>query len=552
MAEVESRKLTVCILLNSTRTGWSAMLRDFAEPGRSMAVSSECMVATSHPLATLAALELLREGGNAVDAAICAAAVQSVADPAMTGIGGDCFVLYSKGGSLPQALNASGRASENVDPEWFANACANGIEQESVHSVTVPGAVDGWCRLHDRFGSVPLDRIFAPAIKAAKEGYRITPRVAFDWFRNATKLKRDAACAEQYLPGGQAPGIGDIICQPALAQTLERIAKHGRAAFYEGEVAHEIVAKLRAEGGVLTESDFAAQTSEWVQPISTRYRGHEVYECPPNGQGVTALMMLRMLDKCAVSLGGLAQEDEVHRMAEITKAAYSSRDRGVGDPAQTPMNIEQLLSDEVIERMISRISREKASPPEAFDQVEHKDTVYIAVVDKDRNSVSFINSLFSAFGCGIYAPHSGVLLHNRGTCFSTKLGHPNGIAPRRRPLHTIIPGMLYRDGKAVMPFGVMGGHYQATGHAHFLARVLDVGLDIQSASEQPRSFAVGGKLQLEKTISPAVAEKLSQRGHEIEWVVAPLGGCQAILIDDSVGALYGATDHRKDGIALGF
>jgi gamma-glutamyltranspeptidase / glutathione hydrolase len=516
-----------------------------------MAVSSECMVATSHPLATLAALELLREGGNAVDAAICAAAVQSVTDPAMTGIGGDCFVLYSQAGSLPQALNASGRASENVDPDWFAHACAAGIEQESVHSVTVPGAVDGWCRLHERFGGVPLDRIFAPAIKAAKEGYRITPRVAFDWFRNAAKLKRDAACAEQYLPRGRAPEIGDVICQPALAQMLERIAKHGRAAFYEGEVAHEIVAKLRAKGGILTESDFTAQTSEWVQPIFTRYRGHEVYECPPNGQGVVALMMLRMLEKCPLRIGKITEEDEIHLVAEITKAAYSSRDRWVGDPAQTPMNIEQLLSDEVVEQTISRISRERASPPEALDQVEHKDTVYIAVVDKDRNSVSFINSLFSAFGSGIYAPHSGILLHNRGSCFSTKLGHPNGIAPRRRPLHTIIPGMLYRDGNAVMPFGVMGGHYQATGHAHFLARVLDAGLDIQSASEQPRSFAIGGKLQLENTISRSVAEELSQRGHDVEWVAAPLGGCQAIFIDEQRGALYGATDHRKDGIALG-
>jgi gamma-glutamyltranspeptidase/glutathione hydrolase len=527
-------------------------LRDFAKPGRSLAVSSECMVATSHPLATLAALELLREGGNAVDAAICAAAVQSVADPAMTGIGGDCFVLYSKAVSSPQALNASGRASENIDPGWFAHACPGGIEQESVHSVTVPGAVDGWCRLHERFGSVPLDRILAPAIKAAREGYRITPRVAFDWFRNAAKLKRDAACAEQYLPGGRPPVIGDVIHQPALAQTLERIAKHGRSAFYEGEVAGEIVAKLRAGGGVLTEADFAAQVSEWVQPISTRYRDHDAYECPPNGQGVIALMMLRMIEQSAVRFGELAEADEIHLIAEITKAAYAARDRFVGDPAQTPVDVERLLSNETIARAISRISMERAARPETFDEVEHKDTVYIAIVDKDRNAVSFINSLFSAFGCGIYAPRSGVLLHNRGSCFSTRLGHPNGIAPSRRPMHTIIPGMLYRDGKAIMPFGVMGGHYQATGHAHFLARVLDAGLDIQAASEQPRSFAVGGRLQLENTISRSVAEELSRRGHDIEWVPAPLGGCQAILIDDQLGALYGATDHRKDGIALGF
>jgi gamma-glutamyltranspeptidase/glutathione hydrolase len=527
------------------------MLRDFAKPGRSMAVASECMVATSHPLATIAALDILRDGGNAIDGAISAAAVQSVVDPAMTGIGGDCFAIYAPADSLPQALNGSGRAPKNVASQWFADTYPGGIGQESVHSVTAPGAVDAWCRLHDRFGNVPLDRILAPAIKAARDGYRITPRVAFDWLRNVSKLQHDADCAKQYLRSGGAPRAGEVIYQPALAQTLGRIAKRGRSAFYEGDVVGEIVTKLRSEGGLLTEADLASQVSEWVEPISGRYRGHEVYECPPNGQGITALMMLRMLEKSAVRFGELTEVDEVHLVAEITKAAYASRDRWIGDPAQTPVNIEQLLSDEAIARMFSRVSMDRAIPPEAFDQVEHNDTVYIAVVDKDRNAVSFINSLFSAFGSGIYAPRSGVLLHNRGTCFSTKSGHPNGIAPRRRPMHTIIPGMLYHHGKAVMPFGVMGGHYQATGHVHFLARVLDAGLDIQSASEQARSFAIGGKLQLESTIPGLVAEDLSHRGHQIEWVAAPLGGCQAILIDDCAGALYGATDHRKDGIALG-
>jgi gamma-glutamyltranspeptidase/glutathione hydrolase len=516
-----------------------------------MAVASECMVATSHPLATLAALDILRDGGNAIDAAIAAAAVQSVVDPAMTGIGGDCFAIYAPARTKPRALNGSGRASENIDAQWFADTCPGGIGQESVHSVTAPGAVDAWCRLHDRFGTISLDRLFAPAIKAAREGYRITPRVAFDWLRNVSKLKHDADCAKQFLPCGRAPQIGELIRQPALAKTLERIAKHGRSAFYEGDVASEIVDKLREGGAVLTEADLASQVSEWVEPISSLYQHHEVYECPPNGQGITALMMLRMLEKAGARFGELAEADEIHLVAEITKAAYASRDRWVGDPAQTAVNTGQLLSDETIERLVSQISMERARPAAAFDQVEHKDTVYIAVVDKDRNAVSFINSLFSAFGSGIYAPRSGVLLHNRGTCFSTEAGHPNGIAPRRRPMHTIIPGMLYRNDKAVMPFGVMGGHYQATGHAHFLARVLDAGLDIQTASERPRSFAVGGKLQLENTIPQSVAENLSRKGHEIEWVAAPLGGCQAILIDDSNGALYGATDHRKDGIAWG-
>ncbi|MEJ1158906.1 gamma-glutamyltransferase family protein [Prosthecomicrobium sp. N25] len=527
-------------------------MRNFLEPGRSLALAADCMVATSHPLATLAGLNILRDGGKAIDAALAAVATQSVVDPAMTGIGGDCFVLYSPGGGIPLALNGSGRAPSGADPSWYVANCPNGIGQESVHAVTIPGAVEAWCRLHEAHGTLPLDRIFAPAIRAAEDGFLVTPRVAYDWQRNAGKLARDPDCAARYLPGGRVPSIGDRLVNPALAATLRCIAREGRRAFYEGPVAAEIVATLRRLGGFHTEADFAAQTSEWVTPVSTRYRDHDVYECPPNGQGITALMMLRMLAETETGLAGLTEADAIHRLAEVTKAAYFARDRWVGDPAQTPVDVDDLLSAARARRAMGLISMDRAAPAEAFDAVEHKDTVYLAVVDRDRNAVSFINSLFSAFGSGIYVPGAGVLLHNRGSCFSTRPGHPNGIAPGRRPMHTIIPGMLVRDGRAVMPFGVMGGHYQATGHVHFLSRVLDAGDDIQAAAEAPRSFAIGGRLQLERTISPAVAADLLHRGHDIEWMDVPIGGCQAIRIDHERGVLTGATDHRKDGIAAGY
>ncbi|WP_046866760.1 gamma-glutamyltransferase family protein [Microvirga massiliensis] len=527
-------------------------MRNFTRPGRSMAVASEGMVATSHPVSTLAALELLREGGNAMDAALCAVAVQSVVDPGMTGIGGDTFVLYSPAAGIPQALNGSGRAPAGADVGWYAERCPSGIDPESVHAVTVPGAVDAWCRLHAEHGIVPMERILRPAIEAAQNGYLVTPRVAYDWKRNAAKLARDPDTRAQFLPGGRVPEIGDRIRQPALAETLRLIARRGRAAFYEGEVAREIVTKLRAGGGFHEEADFNAQTCEACAPISTRYHGCDIYECAPNGQGIAALMMLRMLKTLEFGpVSGWSEADAIHVLAEVTKAAYRARDIHIGDPAHMRADLAWLLSGERAQRAGAMIAMDRASPAATFDAVEHKDTVYVAVVDQDRNAVSFINSLFAAFGTGIYAPRSGVLLHNRGISFTTQPDHPNAIAPGKRPLHTIIPGMVVKDGRAVMPFGVMGGHYQATGHAHFLTRVLDWGEDIQQASEAPRSFAFAGRLQLESTIPPDVAEELVRRGHDIEWMEAPIGGCQAILIDHDRGVLYGASDHRKDGMAAG-
>ena len=526
-------------------------MRDFHRPGRSAAVAAEAMAATSHPLATLTALDVLRSGGNAVDAAVAAAAVLCVAEPHMTGVGGDCFVLYSPKGGKPIALNGSGRAPMKAEVGWYVERGFQAIPIESPHAVTVPGAVDAWFTLLEDHGTRDMAELLKPAIRAAEEGVFITPRVAFD-FGLATRPAKDPHTARIYLPSGRLPGFGDRLRLPALAETLRRIAREGRRGFYEGPVAADIVRRLNELGGLHTPEDFAAQRSEYVEPISARYRDHEIFECPPNGQGLAALMILRTLEGYELGRHRYSEADRIHILAEATKAAYRARDAFFGDPRQIRVPVEKCLSDAYTQSVLRRIDLAKASEPVLWDEPEHKDTIYLTIVDRDRNAVSFINSLFHDFGCGITAPESGVLLHSRGSMFRTIPGHPNAIAPGKRPLHTIIPAMLAKDGRAVMPFGVMGGNYQACGHATVISRLLDEGLDPQEIAEAPRSFAFDGLLQLEATISEEVAADLARRGHKIDRPAKPLGGCQAIYIDHRRGVLIGGSEPRKDGLALGY
>lgn len=525
-------------------------MRDFMTPSRSVAVGERGMAATSHPQATLAALDILKAGGNAMDAAIAAVAMQGVVEPQMTGIGGDCFVLYSPKAGKPIAFNGSGRTPGKTDIGRYKDLKGALVAPNSADAVTVPGAVDAWVALHKDHGSLPLDRIFAAAIDAAENGFRITPRVAFDHLKFRARPESNAAAKAQYLPGGEPPVAGDRRSQPALGATLRRIAKEGRDAFYTGAVADEIASELQKLGGVHTSADFAAHRGEYVTPISAKYRGYDVYECPPNGQGLAALMIMRTME--GFDVGKMSSVDRLHLLAEATKMAYRARDAYFCDPAHGMEASEKFLADAYIAKVRSKIDMAKASPIEIWDEPAHRDTVYLTVVDRDHNAVSFINSLYNAFGSGIYAPKSGVLLHNRGWGFRTVEGHPNSYAPNKRPMHTIIPGMVMKDGKTVMPFGVMGGHYQATGHADFLSNIFDMGLNIQAASERPRSFCYDGVLSLEPTNSRADADELTKRGHKVGWAEMPLGGCQAIWIDHARGVLLGATEHRKDGMALGF
>jgi len=526
-------------------------MRDFNKPGRSAAIAANGMAATSHPLATLTALDILRAGGNAVDAAIAAVAMQCVVEPMSTGIGGDCFVLYSKQGALPIALSGAGRAPAKAHVEWYAERQIREIAVQTPHAVTVPGAIDAWCLLNREHGTMPLSQILEPAAKAAEDGYVVTPRVAHDWARNVGKLQ-DPHTAKVMLRGGKAPGAGDKMRNPALARTLRRIGEEGRTAFYEGTVARDLVNRLKELGGLHEEEDFAAQRASWVEPIHASYRGYDVYECPPANQGLTALMILRILEGYAMGGDAFGEADRLHLLAEATKAALYIRDTKIGDPDFVPVDVAGYLSDAWAEKARREIRLDRALPPKQWETIEHKDTIYMCVVDRDGNAVSFINSLFSAFGTGIMGPESGVILHNRGSGFRTTPGHPSAIAPHKRPFHTLIPGMLVKDGRAVMPFGVMGGQYQAVGHATFLHYLLDRGMNPQEAAEGPRVFAYQGALQTEHFVSPVVRADLAGRGHKIEMLEVPIGGCQAIWIDWDRGVLIGGSEPRKDGLALGY
>src|SRR5712671_5165575 len=527
-------------------------MRDFNVPGRSAAMAANGMAASSHPRATLTALDVLRAGGNAADAAIAAVAMQCVVEPQSTGIGGDCFVLYSRQGALPVALNGSGRAPAKATVDWYVERGIGEIAVQTPHAVTIPGAIDAWCTFNREHGTRPLAELLEPAARAAEEGYVVTPRVAADWHRAQEKL-RDPVTAALFLPGGRPPNAGDKMRNGPLAATLRRIGREGREAFYDGAVMREIVARLKSLGGLQEEEDFAAQRSNWVEPIHASYRGHEVYECPPNGQGLAALMILRQLEGFAMGDDSLSEADRLHLLAEATKNAYFVRDDFIADPTQAAVDVEGFLSDDWAEQARRLIRLDRAMPgPEWHGGTEHTDTVYLCAVDRDGNAVSFINSLFSSFGTGIMAPESGVLLHNRGTSFRTTAGHPNAIAPRKRPFHTIIPGMLCKDGRAIMPFGVMGGQYQAVGHAHLVHRMLDRGLDPQQAAEAPRSFAFRGKLRVERGVPEPIVADLARRGHDIDVAKVPLGGCQAIWIDHQRGVLIGGSEPRKDGLALGY
>ena len=530
------------------------MMRDFEKPNRSVAVARDAMAATSHPAATLTAIQILAKGGNAIDAAIAACAVQCVVEPGSTGIGGDCFALLSlKGSDQIIAYNGSGRAPAGLDVDSFAKRGLKEIERHSPDPVTIPGAVDAWTRLHADHGTMRFADLLAPAIHFAEHGYAITPRVHRDWSLEEERLAIDPNAKRIFLKNGRAPGVGEVHHQPELAETLKLIARKGRDGFYTGSVAEDIVSYLKGLGGAHSLDDVANAKGEYVTPIQTTYRDHQVFECPPNGQGMIALLILNILSRFEAK-GDPQSADRLHVEIEATRLAYAARGEYLADPERAHVPVEELLSDATADRLASMINLKQAiqrvSP---FNMPLHRDTVYISIVDKDRNAISFINSIFDCFGTGLVSPKSGVVLHNRGQSFSLNPNHPNMIAPGKRPLHTIIPGMLVKDGRAVMPFGVMGGYYQAMGHAHFLSKVLDFGLDVQQAIDLPRVIPVSGSIDVEAehTLDPKTAAELNTRGFNIVPAEDPIGGAQAIFMDWKNGTLQGGSDPRKDGCALG-
>ncbi len=531
------------------------MMRDYQKPGRSLVMAKNGMAATSHPLSSLAAINVLQRGGNAIDAAVAACAVQCVVEPGSTGIGGDCFALISPDGSdRIVAFNGSGRAPAAATASWYAQQGFATIPRQSPHAVTVPGAVEAWARLLTDHGTRSLDELLAPAIALAREGYAVSPRVARDWANQEALLRADAATSRIFLKDGRAPIAGSVHHQPELAHTLEAIGRHGPNAFYTGAVAADMVERLQQLGGLHTMEDFATAHGTHETPIRTSFRGHDVFECPPGGQGVIALMILNILSGFKAE-GDPLSPDRLHIEIEATRLAYSIRDAVLADPAQSRVPTEWLLSEQLAAELRSRIRLDRAmETPPAFLPPDHRDTVYICVVDKNRMAVSFINSIFHPFGSGLVSPKSGVLFHNRAQSFMLEAAHPNAIAPGKRPLHTIIPGMLTRDGRVEMPFGVMGGHYQAMGHAHFISKVLDFGLNMQAAMDLPRVFPKPGtdEVEAEATLPLDVRTELERRHFKLVPPSWAIGGAQAIRIDWEAGVLTGASDHRKDGAALGF
>lgn len=527
-------------------------MRDFELPGRSTAYAENGMAATSHPAATMAALNILQAGGNAVDAAIAAVALQGVVEPAMTGIGGDCFALLTESDGGVVAFNGSGRAPSAASVESLQELGVTDLDG-SVHAVTVPGAVDAWAQLAERHGTKGLDELLQPAIAAADAGFIVTPRVAYDWATGIETLRRSAAGRAFYLSEGQAPVIGQRHRLPQLAGTLRQIAENGRDAFYQGEVAEHMVTFLRQQGGLHRLDDFSTAAGAFVDPIKTSYRGLEVFECPPNGQGIIALLMLNILE--GFELADLDPDgvERFHLEAEATRFAFHDRNACLADPDQADVPVATLLDKRYASRLRSLIDPQRALATEATALLAaHRDTVYLTVVDRDRNVVSLINSLFEGFGSGLVCPETGVLFHNRGKSFALDPKHPNVIAPRKRPMHTIIPALALHDGAPAIGFGVMGGHYQPVGQVRALTNLMDFGFDPQAALDAPRAFAHDGQIDVERGVSQETANGLVRLGHKVVPAGKPLGGGQMIVIDRARGVLIGGSDPRKDGLALGY
>jgi gamma-glutamyltranspeptidase / glutathione hydrolase len=528
-------------------------MRSFHFPGRSAVYARHAMCATSHPSATVTALDVLRQGGNAVDAAIATAAVLAVVECPMTGIGGDCFALVAKpGAKAPLALNAAGRAPAAAHAAWYAREGIQRIETTSVHAVTVPGAVDGWCRLCEDHGSMPLARLLGPAIELAEQGFVVAPRVSVDWARAAAKLGRHPSAAKHFLPAGRAPRVGEVVRFPALAATLKRIAKEGRAGFYAGEAAQDMVRTLKDLGGLHTLEDFAGQSASYVEPISTRYHDIDLYELPPSNHGVVALILLKMLQRLG-RVGASVSVERYHVLMEAARLAFAMRDSFVADPDAAHVPLGHLMDDRVIDGLLERIDRRRRRPDLGpVPRPSGSDTVCFSIVDAEGMAVSFINSLFADFGSGIAADGTGVVFHNRGEGFVLDPSHPNGIAPRKRPLHTLIPAMGFKAGELALSFGVMGAHFQPMGHVYVMSNLFDYGMDLQEAVDCPRVFFEGDGLLIEDAVPGPVVAGLEALGHKVKRRELPWGGAQIIARDAERGVLIGASDHRKDGMALGY
>jgi gamma-glutamyltranspeptidase / glutathione hydrolase len=525
-------------------------MRDFHLPGRSAVFACEGMAATSHPLASQAAVEALKAGGTAADAAVAAAATLAVVEPHMTGIGGDCFCLVAKPGTPAWGYNGAGRAAAAASAAALWDQGMRAIDVRSPHAITVPGAVEAWSAVlaaHGRFG---LDRALAPAIRHAEAGFPIAPRIAYDWTFAEQALRADPGASRHYLVDGKAPMAGDVMRFPALAATLKAIAVRGPRAFYE-EAAADIVATLAPRGSWLMLDDFANHRGEEVTPISSDYRGLDVVELPPSGQGLVALVLLNILENFGLAKLAPDGAERLHLALEAARLAFAIRDTHIAEPAFMRVSTASLLDKGFARELAGMIDPgRRVKLPSA--PTPGSDTVYLTVVDRDRMAVSFINSLYSEFGTGVATENTGIMLHSRGACFVVDPDHPNAIGPSKRPMHTIIPALGMRDGRCELTFGVMGANFQPMGHAQVITNLVDYGMDLQAAIDAPRVFFEGEDTVVERGVRAAAVEGLTARGHQVTVRERPWGGAQAIAIDWQRGILIGASDGRKDGCAVGY
>jgi gamma-glutamyltranspeptidase/glutathione hydrolase len=526
--------------------------------GRSMVVTDRGIAATSQYLASQAGADVLRRGGSAIDAAIAANAVLGVTEPMMNGIGGDLFLLYwdAKTGKL-YGLNASGWAPRQLSIEFLKQKGVASMPHEGIHSVTVPGAVDGWSKAHERFGHIPWKDLFSSAIFYAEQGYFVPELVHAYWQDSEDRLKESPEATRVFLPHGKVPEIGERFSNPDLAKALKLIAEKGRDAFYRGDIAQAIVKSSSILGGTMQADDLAEFSSEWVEPISIDYRGWKVYELPPNGQGMAALEMLNIMGTFTPDQTGPQGSVELHKKIEAMKLAYTDLYRYNADPKFAKVPVHGLLAKDYAAQRAALINPDKASCTTSSGSPAHSDTTYLAVVDKDGNIASLIQSVYDGFGSGVGVNGMGFVLQDRGGLFTLDPNHPNALAPRKRPFHTIIPAFMER-GDTHIGFGIMGGSNQPLAHAQFVSNFVDYGMNIQAAVEAPRftiastAEPIGCRLLIESRVKPDVVEGLRKKGHNIvvrgEYSSA-MGRGQAVLHDSKTGTNYGASDPRADGSA---
>jgi gamma-glutamyltranspeptidase/glutathione hydrolase len=532
---------------------------------RSAVIARHGMAATSQPLATAAAIRVLQDGGNAVDAAIAANTVLGVVEPMSCGMGGDLFaIVWDAKSRTLHGLNASGRSPYAISASLFREKGLDAIPTSGPLSWSVPGCVDGWERLRARFGTRTLAELLAPAIALASDGFPVSEVIAADWQGAASALARVPSTAACFLPDGRAPGPGDVFRNPDLARSLRQVAEGGRDAFYRGPIAEAVVAYSQKVGGLFSLKDFHDHAGNWVEPVSTKYRGFDVWELPPNGQGIAALEMLNLLEPYDLKGMGPQSPEALHLMIEAKKLAYEDRARYYCDPDFTKVPVAWLVSKPYADQRRPLIRPDRANEQPTCGEPPEADTIYLTVVDADRNCVSLIQSNFYGFG-SLHVPTGlGFPLQNRGCLFALDETHGNRLMPHKRPFHTIIPGFVTRDGQPWLSFGVMGGDMQAQGHVQVLCNLIDFGMDVQEAGDAPRFRHFGsseptgqkaegcGRVALESGVGPEVRRALESRGHRIVTARGGFGGYQAIRIDLERGVLIGGSDPRKDGAAMGY